>query len=110
MTSSTSTRQNKQERHQVGDGTIVAGNRQQRLCRPSGAGNYLAPASTKIPLLTELSDITMSLLLSFGALKAALKRPHSKRCRDCRTLTNFAERLDCGEFTAAFERVRNTRA
>jgi hypothetical protein len=33
---------------------------------------------------------------------AGLKSPHSTRCRACRTSSNFAKRLDCGAFTAAF--------
>ena len=41
------------------------------------------------------------------ALRAALKRPQSKRCRDCRTLANRAKRMDCGVFTAAFSRHNN---
>jgi hypothetical protein len=39
--------------------------------------------------------------------KAALKSPHSKRCRECRAMRNVAERLECGDFSAAFE-VRGT--
>lgn len=35
-------------------------------------------------------------------LKAVLKPPHSKRWRACRVSSNFAKRLDCGVFTAAF--------
>ena len=31
-----------------------------------------------------------------------LRPPHSKRSRDCPALSNLAERLDCGAFTAAF--------
>jgi hypothetical protein len=36
--------------------------------------------------------------------KAVLKPPHSKRWRDCPTTSGFAERLECGVFTAAFPR------
>jgi hypothetical protein len=31
-----------------------------------------------------------------------LKSPHSRRYRDCQSVLNFAERLECGAFTAAF--------
>jgi hypothetical protein len=34
--------------------------------------------------------------------KAVLKPPHSTRLRDCRRAFDFAQRLDCGAFTAAF--------
>jgi hypothetical protein len=34
--------------------------------------------------------------------KAALKPPQSKRYRDDHAFTNFAKRLDCGGFSAAF--------
>jgi hypothetical protein len=37
-----------------------------------------------------------------NAGKAALKRPHSKRCRDCHAPLTCAKRLDCGGFTADF--------
>jgi hypothetical protein len=34
--------------------------------------------------------------------KAAVNAPQSRRWRDCRGSSNFAKRLDCGAFTAAF--------
>ncbi len=34
--------------------------------------------------------------------KAVLKPPQSKRWRDHRGASDFAKRLDCGAFTAAF--------
>jgi hypothetical protein len=34
--------------------------------------------------------------------RAVLKPPQSKRWRDCWSDSNFAKRLDCGAFTAAF--------
>jgi hypothetical protein len=40
--------------------------------------------------------------------KAGLKPPQSKRYRDCRTSPNFAKRLDCGRFTAAFDPLLQT--
>jgi hypothetical protein len=40
--------------------------------------------------------------------KAALKTPQSKRYRDCRAPANFAKRLDCGVFSAAFLTTRTT--
>jgi hypothetical protein len=36
--------------------------------------------------------------------KAVLKPPHSTRWRDYRGTSDFAKRLDCGAFTAAFGR------
>jgi hypothetical protein len=39
--------------------------------------------------------------------KAALKSPQSKRWRASLASWNFAERLDCGAFTAAFEQPSN---
>jgi hypothetical protein len=34
--------------------------------------------------------------------KAVLKPPQSRRWRDCRGAIDFAKRLGCGAFTAAF--------
>ncbi len=34
--------------------------------------------------------------------EAVLKPPHSRRWRDYRRASNFAKRLECGAFTAAF--------
>ena len=39
--------------------------------------------------------------------KAVLKSPQSRRWRVCHPLTNFAERLDCGAFTAGFRALKN---
>jgi hypothetical protein len=39
--------------------------------------------------------------------KAVLKPPHSKRWRDGLAPTNFAKRLECGAFTAAFSLERS---
>ena len=40
--------------------------------------------------------------------KAALKRPHSKRCRVAASASCRAERLECGRFSAAFPRHAET--
>ncbi len=39
--------------------------------------------------------------MMFQGQKAVLKHAQSKRWRDCRTIPNFAKRLECGRFTAA---------
>jgi hypothetical protein len=44
--------------------------------------------------------------LRLAGRKATLKRPHSRRHRDCRTSPSLAKRLDCARFTAAFIRNR----
>jgi hypothetical protein len=38
--------------------------------------------------------------------KTVLKPPYSKRWRDCRGTADFAKRLECGAFTAAFGQPR----
>jgi hypothetical protein len=43
-------------------------------------------------------------LFVLDAWKAALKRPHSKRWRAASNALSLAERLECGRFSAAFER------
>jgi hypothetical protein len=35
-------------------------------------------------------------------IRAVLKPPQSRRWRGCRRASNFAKRLECGAFTAAF--------
>jgi hypothetical protein len=46
-------------------------------------------------------DLTLALVMNLGA-RAVLKPPHSRRWRDCRGALDFAKRLECGVFTAAF--------
>ena len=43
-------------------------------------------------------------LFVLDALKAALKRPHSKRSARDEALDAARQRLECGRFSAAFER------
>jgi hypothetical protein len=50
--------------------------------------------------------VTLALTLTLNRrVKAVLKPPHAKRWCDHPASSNFAERLECGVFTAAFRMV-----
>jgi hypothetical protein len=51
----------------------------------------------------------MEPMKTFARTKAVLKSPHSRRYRDCQAVLNFAKRLECGVFTAAFARTTRHR-
>ena len=50
-------------------------------------------------------SLGVALAHTFGWKKAALKRPHSKRCASEKAGDVAHQRLECGRLSAAFERV-----
>jgi hypothetical protein len=75
--------------------------------------NHFIATSQELPAHTRVA-LCFTFLVSAGRFaapqplfknleaRAVLKPPQSKRWRDCRSDFNFAKRLDCGVFTAAF--------